>query len=99
MGDKLSKDEAMAELSQLRSGGRGGTSMFAPMLDDINDLEEDEVYTDTVDGYGRVSGLRRYIDNNAKGEFEVKSAKTPGQEDVDQSDAEYKVFVFRADEE
>ncbi len=98
MGDKISKDEAMTELSQLRSGGRGGVSMFAPMLDDIKDLGEDEVFTDTVDGYGRVSGLRRYIDDNAKGEFEVKSAKTPGQEDVDQSDAEYKVFVFRSEE-
>lgn len=98
MGDKISKDEAMEELSQLRSGGRGGQSMFAPMLDDIEDLGEEEVFTDTVDGYGRVSGLRRYIQNNAQGDFEVKSAKTPGQEDVDQSDAEYKVFVFRSDE-
>jgi hypothetical protein len=98
MGDKISKDEAMAELSQLRSGGRGGQSMFAPMLGDIEDLGEDEVFTDTVDGYGRVSGLRRYIDDNAQGNFEVKSAKTPDQEDVDQSEAEYKVFVFRADE-
>jgi len=98
MGDKISKDEAMAELSQLRSGGRGGTSMFAPMLDDIKDLEEGEVYTDTVEGYGRVSGLRRYVQNNTQEEYEVKSAKTPGQEDVDQSDAEYKVFVFRSEE-
>jgi hypothetical protein len=98
MGDKISKDEAMTELSQLRSGGGGGTSMFAPMLGDIEDLGEDEVFTDTVDGYGRVSGLRRYVKNNADGNFEVKSAKTPNQEDVDQSDAEYKVFVFRSEE-
>lgn len=72
--------------------------MFAPMLGDIEDLGEAEVFTDTVDGYGRVSGLRRYVNDNADGEFEVKSAKTPGQEDVDQSDAEYKVFVFRSEE-
>ena len=70
--------------------------MFAPMLEEIEDMSGDEVFSTTVDGYNRVSGLRNYLDG--KGDYEVKSAKAEGEEDKDQQNAQYRVFVFRADE-
>ncbi len=89
--DTISKDEAEKKLSSLRSGGR--ESMFAPMYEEIEDMGEDEVFSATVDGYNRVSGLRNYLDG--RGDYEVRSAKAEGEEDKDQSEAEYKVFVFK----
>lgn len=90
----ISIDDAEKELSQLRSRGGGRKSMFAEYLDDIEALDDGEAFTTEVDGYGRVSGLRRYVDDNASGNYEVKSARAEGEGDKDQSEATYKVFVI-----
>lgn len=86
----------MKELRDLRGGNRGQDSMFDPWLEEFKDLGPEEVFTNTVEGYGRVSGLRNFLDNRGYGDIlEVKSAREDGQEDLDQSEATYKVFVFR----
>ncbi len=68
--------------------------MFAEYLDDVEGLEENEVLQLSLEGYSKVSGLRRYLDDNASGDYEVKSAKAEGEEGKDQQEAVYEVFVF-----
>ena len=99
MGEKLSIDDAQSELAELRAGrGGGGQSMYHPYLEEARDLNKGEVYTDTVEGYNRVSGLRNYLADKEPGNFEVKSAKEEGQDDVSQGEADYRVFIYRAED-
>ena len=94
--EKLSREEALSEMSRLRS--TGGSSMFSQYRDDITDLGEEDVLKITVDGgYGRVSGLRRYIESNIGEEFTVKATKAEGEKDKDKSEASYVCYVFRGD--
>lgn len=97
--EKLSIEEANQQLSQLRSG-RGGrqSSMYAPLLEEADALNSGEALSDTVDGYARVSGLRSYLDRHRPEQFVVKASKAEGEENKDQQEATYRVFVFRAED-
>ena len=91
----LSREEAFDRLKDLRRGRRGKESMFDPWLEEIKDLDEGEVFTETVEGYGRVSGLRNLLESRGIGDqYNVKSARENGQGDLSQDEATYEVFVF-----
>lgn len=99
MGETISIDQAQDKLSSLRAGrGGGGESMYKPFLDEAEELKEGEVYTDTVDGYNRVSGLRNYLDDKRTDAFVVKSAKVKEDEDKSQDEARYRVFIYRSED-
>ena len=72
--------------------------MYKPFLDEAESLKKGEVFTETVDGYNRVSGLRNYLDDKRKDAFVVKSAKVKEDEDKSQDEARYRVFVYRAED-
>lgn len=97
MGEKIKVNEARQELSELRAG-RGGTSKYASYLEEVDDIKKGEVYTDVVDGYNEVSGLRNYLDRNRPETYVVKAVKHPDDKGKDQNEAKYKVFVFNQDD-
>lgn len=93
MGDKIKVDEAFAELNELRSG-RGRASKYAEYLEEVDDLKKGEAYTDVVEGYNEVSGLRNYLDRSRPEKYVVKAVKHSDDKGKDQNEAKYKVFVF-----
>lgn len=95
---KISVDEAMQELAELRSGRGGRVSKYHEYLEATEDLGKGEVYRDVVDGYNEVSGLRNYLDRHRPEQFVVKAVKHPDDKDKEQNEAKYKVFVFNADD-
>lgn len=98
MGEKIKVNEAMEELAELRSGRGGRTSKYAKYLGEVDEINKGEVYTDVVDGYNEVSGLRNYLDRNRPEKYVVKAVKHPDDEGKDQDEAKYKVFVFNQDD-
>ena len=95
---KVSRDEALDELSSIRGGG-GGSSMFDKYRDDVEDLDSDSALrVELEDGYSKVSGLRRWLENNFGEEtFEVKSAKHPDDkaDDTPQDEATYIAVILK----
>ncbi len=89
------KDDAMEQLQELRSRGGNTQSKYKPWLEEMQEMGEDEVLIETVDGYGKVSAFRRYVDANAEQEFTIRAAREEGEEDKDKMDATYRVFGFK----
>lgn len=94
MGEKIKVDEAMQQLSALRTGRGGRTSKYATYLEEIDGIKKGEVYADVVEGYNEVSGLRNYLDRHRPEKYVVKAVKHPDDKGKEQSEAKYKVFVF-----
>lgn len=98
MPKKLTLEEAQEELKRLRSGRGGRTSKYAEYLEAAEEMGKGDVITDTLDGYNKVTSLRNYIDRTQPDKYVVKSARHSDDADKDQSDARYKVFIFRAED-
>lgn len=93
MGETIKVNEAIEQLSSLRSG-RGRTSKYIDYLEEVDGLKKGEAYADVVDGYNEVSGLRNYLDRNRPEKYVVKAVKHSDDKGKDQNEARYKVFVF-----
>lgn len=97
VGEKIKVDEAFAKLNELRSG-RGRTSKYAEYLEEVDNLKKGEAYSDVVNGYNEVSGLRNYLDRSRPEQYEVKAVKHPDDKGKDQNEAKYNVFVFHQED-
>ena len=94
MGDTIKVAEARAELAELRAGRGGRTSKYAEYLSEVDAIKKGEVYTDVVNGYNEVSGLRNYLDRNRPEKYVVKAVKHPDDKGEDQNEARYKIYIF-----
>jgi hypothetical protein len=90
-----SKDEALDELSELRSGSASGTSKYHPILEKAEEEIEDgndALVLDSLDGEAisdtQVSGMRDYLNRHRPDTYKVRSHRT------DSDGEEYRVVIF-----
>lgn len=93
----ISVEDAVEQLTELRSGRGGRRSKYEDILDALDGMGKNEVYPSEVEGYSQVSSLRNSIQRRFDDEFVVKSSKAKEDAGKDQSEATYKVFIFHKD--
>jgi hypothetical protein len=92
---KVSKDEALEELSELRKGGNSGNSKYYPVLEEAEaeiETEDDALILDSLDGDPisdtQVSGMRDFLNRHREGKYLVRSHS------VDDAGEKYRVVIF-----